>query len=179
MGARVCESSLLASYFHTLLEWQLDNDDTIVINPVLQSASFLSSVRSPVLKNSNFTTFPRHYRLRCRKSRAWVKGFILTGLPNLYCHKSLIWASHMWLLFLCACLHPDGHKLHYSNLHLYLLISALAHLLQQTLPACKSPLNTLVYTVAAGYRHSTMVYISYSQLWFIHVWLESYIRILW
>lgn len=88
----------------------------------IQSASFSNTVLSPVLTNSepatpcpNFATFPRHHRARCRKSRARVKGFILRGLLNLYCHKSLISATHMRLLFQCSCLQPDGHKLHYSN----------------------------------------------------------------
>lgn len=34
MGVRVCERSQ-QSYFHTLLEWQFDNDDTTAINPIL------------------------------------------------------------------------------------------------------------------------------------------------
>lgn len=34
MGVCVCKRSQ-QSYFHTLLEWQFDNDDTTAINPVL------------------------------------------------------------------------------------------------------------------------------------------------
>ncbi|KAK2879017.1 hypothetical protein Q8A67_019808 [Cirrhinus molitorella] len=34
MGVCVCERSR-QSYFHTLLEWQFDNDDTTAINPIL------------------------------------------------------------------------------------------------------------------------------------------------
>lgn len=70
--------------------------------PSIQSSSFLSTNPPRPLSQSqlaalwpNFTTFPRCYRTRYRKSRARVKGFALIGLPNLYCHKSLISATHM------------------------------------------------------------------------------------